>query len=144
LCAQYTHLTFPPEFYQLNVGLDHPGAGMSLAEKIKAATAYCLGNKRYRPADDPNAFPWSIGAFRALCEIKSNTIAAASLGQKIPRTIIEPVIPVNCLLIVRCMSLYRQTTPLRELRGRKCLLKFLCNGAEWILKRIIIFESLDL
>jgi len=69
---------------------------MSLAEKIKAATAYCLFSKRYR--DDPNAFPWSIGAFRALCEIKSNTVAAASLGQKVPRTIIEPVIRLNCLL----------------------------------------------
>jgi hypothetical protein len=64
---------------------------MSLAEKIKAATAYCLGYKPNWQADDPNAFPWSIGAFRALCEIKANADAVRGLRKTVPRTIIESV-----------------------------------------------------
>ena len=65
---------------------------MSLADKIKAATAYCLGlNKNWRP-DDSNTFPWAIGAFRALCDIKANAKAARGLRWIPPRTIIETVL----------------------------------------------------
>lgn len=66
---------------------------MSLADKIKAATAYCLGLNRNWHADDPNAFPWAVGAFRALCDIKANAVDARGLRRLVPRTIVQSVFP---------------------------------------------------
>lgn len=117
---QYKNLTFPQEFHLCNVGLDHPGAGMALSDKIKAAAAYCLGLKPNWPVSDPNAFPWSVGAFRALCEIKANAMTGKGIRGMPPRTIIEQVCLEIASLMVRCISRHRRITPSRERRGGGC------------------------
>lgn len=93
---------------------------MALSDKIKAATAYCLGLKPNWYVDDPNAFPWSVGAFRALCDIKANATTAKGIRRIPPRAIIEQVCFRLLLLMVRCIFLHKQITPLRERRGRDC------------------------
>ena len=119
-CVQYRNLTFPQEFHLRNVGLEHPGAGMALPDKIKAATAYCLGLKPTWYAHDPNAFPWSVGGFRALCDIKANATAAKGIRRMPPRAVIEQVCFRFLLLMVRCMFLHKQITHLRAWKGRDC------------------------
>ena len=64
-------------------------ARIRLSEQIKAATAYCLTEKKI--ADEPNNFVWSCGGFAALCKIKADAMMARSSGNLPPRTVIEEV-----------------------------------------------------
>jgi hypothetical protein len=66
-----------------------------MVDKVKAATAYCLGlNDRWTP-DEPGHFVWSCGGFRALCEIKANAVMAQSSKGLPPRILTEEVLLIS-------------------------------------------------
>ena len=67
-----------------------PPESLTMEDKIKAATAYCL----YVSKDpmDPEWFPWSVGGFRALCEIKSSAVMARDQRDLPPRALTEDVL----------------------------------------------------
>jgi hypothetical protein len=67
------------------------------ANKIKAAVAYCLELPKKKDFE-PNNFAWSVGGFRALCEIKANAVMARSPSDLPTRTMIEDVNFIDILL----------------------------------------------
>lgn len=66
-------------------------AVISFGDKIKAATAYCLGLKERWSPKEPNSFVWSCGGFNALCKIKADAVMARSTNKFPPRSIVEEV-----------------------------------------------------
>ena len=64
------------------------GAKVSLGDKVKAATAYCMGGQY-----EVGQFVWSCGGFRALCEIKCNAVMGRMAP--LPRMLTEEVTPLT-------------------------------------------------
>jgi hypothetical protein len=74
---------------------------VSLADKVKAATAYCLESERFR--NDESPFVWGCGGFRALCEIKCNAMMFKSSSDIPMRLLTGEVFRSKSKLIVRCI-----------------------------------------
>ena len=104
LCTRYEAITLDQDsvlFMDMNTLVP---AKIRFSEQIKAATAYCLTDKKI--ADEPNNFVWSCGGFAALCKIKSNAMMARSSLP--PRVMIEQV----CLFFKKTnMQMYISLKP---------------------------------
>jgi hypothetical protein len=79
------------ETFSIIETLDFGSGTVSFADKVKAATAYCLGIKPTWTPSEPNTFVWSCGGFRALCDIKCNAVMSRNPKNLPPRMTTEEV-----------------------------------------------------
>jgi hypothetical protein len=90
--SEYEGIAIDEDLGSHIIGIDKIGLStVRFADKIKAATAYCLNLIGGRASEEPNNFVWSCGGFRALCEIKSNAVMARSAANLPSRIMTEEV-----------------------------------------------------
>jgi hypothetical protein len=107
LSTQYAQIPLKGDTFPIIADIDNFSPGtISLADKIKAAAAYCLSLEPHgRFADEPNSFVWSCGGFRALCEIKCNAVMSRNANNLPTRTSTEDVYSAVAVLIQMYVSL---------------------------------------
>ena len=76
---------------------------VTLADKVKAATAYCMDRDRF--GNEDSVYAWGCGGFRALCDIKCNAVMSKDSNDIPIRISTEEVSPSKFKLIFRCISL---------------------------------------